>query len=268
MKERLAHFPHLIDIKRIPGLDEIALRRGAARVVHRRRRHPSRPRALRRWCASALPALAELEAAVANIRVRDAGTIGGNLCFAEPHSDPATLLTALDARLTLTSAAGTRQLPMASFFTGSAGDRAPPRRDADRRSRCPCRRQYRRRLRALQDPRAPDRGRRRRDLRSTAARSPTPGSSPAASASARNGSRQPKALLRGQRPAAAIGDRRRRRHPRRGRDRPRTRFESEPTTSATSVARSLTAISATGDRRHARDGVGHGGRTPCRAEQR
>jgi aerobic carbon-monoxide dehydrogenase medium subunit len=59
-----------------------------------------------------------MAAAVANIRVRNAGTIGGNLCFAEPHSDPATLLTALDARLTLTSTTGTRQLPMASFITG------------------------------------------------------------------------------------------------------------------------------------------------------
>jgi len=59
-----------------------------------------------------------LEAAVANIRVRNAGTIGGNLCFAEPHSDPATLLTALDAQITLTSSSGSRQLPMASFITG------------------------------------------------------------------------------------------------------------------------------------------------------
>jgi carbon-monoxide dehydrogenase medium subunit len=64
------------------------------------------------------PALGTLAAAVANIRVRSAGTIGGNLCFAEPHSDPATLLTALGAQLTLTSASSTRRLPIDSFFTG------------------------------------------------------------------------------------------------------------------------------------------------------
>jgi carbon-monoxide dehydrogenase medium subunit len=65
-----------------------------------------------------LPALSALEAAVANVRVRVAGTIGGNLCFADPHSDPATLLAALDARLTLTSSHEARELPVESFFTG------------------------------------------------------------------------------------------------------------------------------------------------------
>ena len=53
-----------------------------------------------------------------SVQVRNAGTIGGNLCFAEPHSDPATLLTALDAQIILTSSSGSRQLPVASFITG------------------------------------------------------------------------------------------------------------------------------------------------------
>jgi aerobic carbon-monoxide dehydrogenase medium subunit len=117
MKERLAHFPHLIDIKRIPGLNEIGfdaerheLSIGAV-ATHRDLERSSVVR-------EKFPALSTMAAAVANIRVRNAGTIGGNLCFAEPHSDPATLLTALDARLTLASTAGTRQLPMAAFITG------------------------------------------------------------------------------------------------------------------------------------------------------
>jgi aerobic carbon-monoxide dehydrogenase medium subunit len=117
MKERLAHFPHLVDIKRIPGLNAI---------VHEAERREVVIGAVARHrdleCSSdvrdRLPALAALEAAVANVRVRHAGTIGGNLCFAEPHSDPATLLTALDARLTLVAATSTRQIPMASFITG------------------------------------------------------------------------------------------------------------------------------------------------------
>ncbi|MBW3633855.1 MAG: FAD binding domain-containing protein [Chloroflexi bacterium] len=117
MKERLAHFPHLMDIKRIPGLNALvydAERRelviGAVACHRDLERSPE--------VRDRLPALAALEAAVANVRVRNAGTIGGNLCFAEPHSDPATLLTALDARLTLVAATGTRQIPMASFITG------------------------------------------------------------------------------------------------------------------------------------------------------
>jgi len=117
MKERLAHFPHLIDIKRIPGLKQIdfdaerrELRIGAVTTHRDLERSP--------LVREKIPALGLMAAAVANIRVRNAGTIGGNLCFAEPHSDPATLLTALDAQLTLASTAGTRQLPMASFITG------------------------------------------------------------------------------------------------------------------------------------------------------
>jgi carbon-monoxide dehydrogenase medium subunit len=117
MKERLAHFPHLIDIKRIPGLQDItfdAERRELSIGAVATHRDLERSPVVRQR----FPALGKLEAAVANIRVRNAGTIGGNLCFAEPHSDPATLLTALDAQLTLTSTAGSRRLPMESFFTG------------------------------------------------------------------------------------------------------------------------------------------------------
>ena len=51
------------------------------------------------------PVLAELESQVANVRVRATGTLGGNLCFAEPHSDPATLLLVLGATVTIESAA-------------------------------------------------------------------------------------------------------------------------------------------------------------------
>ena len=117
MKERLTHFSHLIDIKGIAGLRDIAFdanRRELLIGAVARHRDLERSSLVREH----FPALAELEAAVANVRVRTAGTIGGNLCFAEPHSDPATLLTALDARLTLTSASGERNLPIGDFFTG------------------------------------------------------------------------------------------------------------------------------------------------------
>jgi aerobic carbon-monoxide dehydrogenase medium subunit len=117
MKERLSHFPHLIDIKRIPGLKEIdfnAERRELSIGAVATHRDLERSAVVR----ERFPALGMMEAAVANIRVRNAGTIGGNLCFAEPHSDPATLLTALDAQIILTSSSGSRQLPVASFITG------------------------------------------------------------------------------------------------------------------------------------------------------
>lgn len=117
LKERLAEIPHLIDIKCIPGLRGIELDdpSGALRIgslaTHR---DIETSLLIRDWLA----AFSDLAANVANVRVRAAGTIGGNLCFADPHSDPATLLVALDARLSLASADGTREAPMEFFITG------------------------------------------------------------------------------------------------------------------------------------------------------
>ncbi|MER3438476.1 MAG: 4-hydroxybenzoyl-CoA reductase, partial [Chloroflexota bacterium] len=115
MKEGLAHFPHLVNLKTIPGLRGITAENGALRIgaltTHREIEQSPviRERA---------PALAALAAQVANIRVRQVGTLGGNLCFAEPHSDPATLLVAWDATLHLVSRRGSRAMAAQYFFTG------------------------------------------------------------------------------------------------------------------------------------------------------
>lgn len=115
MKERLVHFPHLIDVKTIPGLDEIRIE-GNELVIGALATHKAIERSP--IVREHAPLLAELEANVANVRVRSTGTLGGNLCFAEPHSDPATLLTAWDVTLTLQSAHGSRSLPIGEFFIG------------------------------------------------------------------------------------------------------------------------------------------------------
>src|SRR5436309_14743554 len=94
MKHDLLRYEHLVDVKTVPDLDRIeakdsVLLIGSA-VTHR---------AIERSALvkETLPILSEMETKVANIRVRATGTLGGNLCFAEPHSDLATLLLALDA---------------------------------------------------------------------------------------------------------------------------------------------------------------------------
>lgn len=57
---------------------------------------------------------------VGNPRVRAVGTVGGNLCFAEPRSDIATLLVALDAEVELVSAdRGARRTALSSFIQGA-----------------------------------------------------------------------------------------------------------------------------------------------------
>jgi len=63
---------------------------------------------------------------VANIRVRAAGTIGGNLCFAEPHSDPATLLLALDAVVTAAGPSGSRELRVDELICGAYANSLNP----------------------------------------------------------------------------------------------------------------------------------------------
>ena len=65
-----------------------------------------------------LPMFADAESQVANIRVRGQGTIGGNLCFNDPHSDPATALLVYDASVTIQGPNGTRQTPLQQFLRG------------------------------------------------------------------------------------------------------------------------------------------------------
>src|SRR5574341_874855 len=66
-----------------------------------------------------LPVLAEMETQVANLRVRASGTLGGNLCFAEPHSDPATLLVALGARALVQGNSGSKTVSIDKLMTGA-----------------------------------------------------------------------------------------------------------------------------------------------------
>jgi carbon-monoxide dehydrogenase medium subunit len=114
MKLGLARPRHLVDLKRIPGLDAIAdgarLTVGAT-VTHRRVETSAMVQAR-------CPLLAAAARHVANVRVRNVGTVGGNLAFADPHSDLATLLLALDGGVTLVSPRGERELSIDGFVRG------------------------------------------------------------------------------------------------------------------------------------------------------
>lgn len=65
------------------------------------------------------PALAEACHVVANIRIRNMATLGGNLAHGDSQSDPPTVLAALDARVEIMDAKGCRELPLAEFQLGS-----------------------------------------------------------------------------------------------------------------------------------------------------
>ena len=114
MKLGLLRPKHLVDVKRIPGFTDIAdgerLTIGAA-VTHRTIEQSALVRAR-------CPLLGSVARHVANVRVRNVGTLGGNLSFADPHSDPATLLLTLDASVELRSPRGRRELALADFVRG------------------------------------------------------------------------------------------------------------------------------------------------------
>jgi len=101
---------------RVPGLDTIslepdgALRLGATARLSAVARH--------RLVRERYPFLADTYAQVANERVRNQGTVGGNLAEADYASDPPTTLVALDAEVELASAEATRRMPVRDFMIG------------------------------------------------------------------------------------------------------------------------------------------------------
>lgn len=113
MKEGLIHYERLVNIKKVPDLDQVKLEDGAIRIgaLSTHRKLGTSPVLQER-----LPAFVQMEHNVANIRVREVGTLGGNLSFAEPHADPGTLLLVLGAKLSAEKASSRREIPMDQFF--------------------------------------------------------------------------------------------------------------------------------------------------------
>ena len=64
------------------------------------------------------PIVAEVAAAIADVQVRNRGTIGGNVCSNDPTNHLPALMVALDARMTILGAGGAREVPAQEFFLG------------------------------------------------------------------------------------------------------------------------------------------------------
>jgi carbon-monoxide dehydrogenase medium subunit len=113
MRNRLVPTEVLVSIKNIASVNRLEwdgtfLRAGACATHHALETSPVvRERA---------PLFAYAESQVANIRVRNQGTLGGNLCFNDPHSDPGTVLLVFEASVTLGSRRGERRLPLDDFL--------------------------------------------------------------------------------------------------------------------------------------------------------
>jgi aerobic carbon-monoxide dehydrogenase medium subunit len=68
--------------------------------------------------ARARPIVGEVCAQIADVQVRNRGTIGGNVCSSDPTNHLPPLLVALSARFTVTGAQGEREVPAEEFFLG------------------------------------------------------------------------------------------------------------------------------------------------------
>jgi carbon-monoxide dehydrogenase medium subunit len=107
----------VVNLKKISPASEIAydsasgLRIGALGTINDIEVSPL----VRKHC----PMLAEACHVVANIRIRNMATIGGNLAHGDHQSDPPTALAALDACVELMSARTTRQVKLCDFLLGS-----------------------------------------------------------------------------------------------------------------------------------------------------
>jgi carbon-monoxide dehydrogenase medium subunit len=114
MKKRLIHPSCLINIKGIKELhyireDKEGLKIGALTTLSEMEISPLIRERFR--------AVAEMVHTIGSVQIRNVGTLAGNLCFADPASDPAPLLIALGGGLKIASLEGKRILPLEEFFT-------------------------------------------------------------------------------------------------------------------------------------------------------
>jgi carbon-monoxide dehydrogenase medium subunit len=68
--------------------------------------------------AKARPILAEVVSTIADVQVRNRGTVGGNVCANDPTNHLPPLMTAIGARMTIAGADGEREVPAEEFFLG------------------------------------------------------------------------------------------------------------------------------------------------------
>lgn len=114
LRQRLLTPGHLVSVGHLPALRGIAvdaegwLRIGA---LSTHAEVAASPAVRAGW-----PMLADMASRVANPQVRHQGTLGGNLCYADPATDPPGCLLALDAQVVLASTRGARTLAMNAFI--------------------------------------------------------------------------------------------------------------------------------------------------------
>ena len=112
---RLSEPDVLVDITRIAVLRGIGVEGGMLRIGALTRHAELGRDPL---VAQHAPLLAEAAPLIAHPAIRNRGTIGGSLAYADPAAELPACAVALDAALVLVSPSGERRVPARDFFTG------------------------------------------------------------------------------------------------------------------------------------------------------
>ncbi len=115
MKSGLLEYDTLVNVKSVPDLGDVSLD-GTSLLIGASATHSTIEHS--DVVKEHFPLIADVEHRVANVRVRNVGTLVGNLCFAEPHSDPGALLLLYDAEVNVVSPAGSRVISIEDLVVG------------------------------------------------------------------------------------------------------------------------------------------------------
>ena len=115
MKQRALHYPYLVDLQTIPGLNEIKREPDGVRIGTLVTHRMVECSALMR---EAFPVIADAFSHIGNVRVRETASVGGNLAHGDYRLDPPPALLVLGAEVNTFSPKGSRTIPLKNFFRG------------------------------------------------------------------------------------------------------------------------------------------------------
>ena len=115
LAENMARPAALVDIKGIPGLDEIEFKNGVLSIGALVTFSDLRESKL---IAHKFPVLREMAGWVASVGIRNRATVVGNLCSAVPCCDSGAVLLVYDALVQVAGPAGKRKVPLRDWFVG------------------------------------------------------------------------------------------------------------------------------------------------------
>ena len=116
MKVRVAAPDVVVDLNRILELRGLAVRDDGVLEIGAMVTYDQLIRAPE--AASARPILGEVALTIADVQVRNRGTVGGNLCSSDPTNHLPPVMTAVGATMTIRSLEGERSVSADEFFQG------------------------------------------------------------------------------------------------------------------------------------------------------